>query len=140
VALYGEVAAEMYQGVADIEGAAYYDNALRLRDMGRLLLATEVRLTQRGALNAHRINGKINWTLLLNQYRKVRPFLIYDHLLFTFVHQVRSAKTYWHVQAPDSPGVSRIYPKNYKPKVVGMMWSMLAQEQVSLMTIILIFP
>jgi hypothetical protein len=42
VALYGEVAAELYQGVADIEGAAYYDNALRLRDMGRLLLATEV--------------------------------------------------------------------------------------------------
>ena len=42
MALYGEVAAELYQGVADIEGAAYYDNALRLRDMGRLLLATEV--------------------------------------------------------------------------------------------------
>jgi hypothetical protein len=46
------------------------------------------------------------------------------------MRQVRSAKTYWHVQAPDSPGVSRIYPKNYEPKVVGMMWSMLAQEQV----------
>lgn len=43
VALYGEVAAELFQGVADAEGAAYYDNALRLRDMGRLLLATEVR-------------------------------------------------------------------------------------------------
>lgn len=37
----------MFQGVADIEGAAYYDNALRLRDMGRLLLATEVRQIER---------------------------------------------------------------------------------------------
>lgn len=45
--MYGEVAAEMFQGVADIEGAAYYDNALRLRDMGRLLLATEVRQIER---------------------------------------------------------------------------------------------
>lgn len=43
VALYGEVAAELFQGQADAQGAAYYDNALRLRDMGRLLLATEVR-------------------------------------------------------------------------------------------------
>jgi hypothetical protein len=56
VALYGEVAAEMYQGVADIEGAAYYDNALRLRDMGRLLLATEVRPTRRRALDTQRMN------------------------------------------------------------------------------------
>ena len=79
----------MYQGVADIEGAAYYDNALRLRDMGRLLLATEV----------------------------------------------RSAKTYWHVQSPGSPGVSRIYPEIYTPKVVGMLWSMLAQEQVNFLRI-----
>jgi endoglucanase Acf2 len=43
--------------------------------------------------------------------------------------EVRSAKTYWHVRAPDTPGVSRIYPTSYKPKVVGMMWSMLAQAQ-----------
>mmetsp|Transcript_31779 Transcript_31779/g.30301 ORF Transcript_31779/g.30301 Transcript_31779/m.30301 type:complete len:1026 (+) Transcript_31779:155-3232(+) len=83
VALYGEVAAELYEGTADEGSMAYYDNALRLRDMGRLLLATEV----------------------------------------------RSAKTYWHVQAPQTEGVSRIYPDVYKPKVVGMMWSMLAQEQ-----------
>jgi endoglucanase Acf2 len=43
--------------------------------------------------------------------------------------EVRSAKTYWHVRTPDTPGVSRMYPTAYKPKVVGMMWSMLAQAQ-----------
>jgi hypothetical protein len=59
------------------------DSSLRMRDMGRLLMATEV----------------------------------------------RSAKTYWHVQAPGTPGVSRIYPEVYEPKVIGMIWSMLAQEQ-----------
>lgn len=48
------------------------------------------------------------------------------------LYQVRSAKTYWHVQAPETAGVSRIYPDVYKPKVVGMMWSMLAQEQVNI--------
>jgi hypothetical protein len=31
--------------------------------------------------------------------------------------------------------VSRIYPDVYKPKVVGMMWSMLAQEQVNIFDI-----
>lgn len=63
---------------------------------------------------------------------KVSLSHLWDWHLFIFAHQVRSAKTYWHVQAPESQGVSRIYPKNYKPKVVGMMWSMLAQEQVGL--------
>ncbi len=62
---------------------ALLDSSLRMRDMGRLLMATEV----------------------------------------------RSAKTYWHVQAPNTLGVSRIYPDIYEPKVVGMIWSMLAQEQ-----------
>lgn len=85
VALYGEVAASLYKGQVDPIGSRYYDNALRLRDMGRLLLATEI----------------------------------------------RSAKTYWHVQSPGAPGVSRIYPEVYTPKVVGMLWSMLAQEQVN---------
>jgi endoglucanase Acf2 len=59
------------------------DSGVRIRDMGRLLMATEV----------------------------------------------RSAKTYWHVQEPGTPGVSRIYPREYEPKIVGMIWSMLAQEQ-----------
>jgi endo-1,3(4)-beta-glucanase len=85
VALYGEVAASLYKGQVDPIGSRYYDNALRLRDMGRLLLATEI----------------------------------------------RSAKTYWHVQSPGASGVSRIYPEVYTPKVVGMLWSMLAQEQVT---------
>ena len=36
--------------------------------------------------------------------------------------------------------MSRIYPDVYKPKVVGMMWSMLAQEQVNIIntTVIII--
>jgi len=42
--------------------------------------------------------------------------------------EVRSARTYWHVQSPDS-GVARIYPEMYTPRVVGMVWSLLAQEQ-----------
>ena len=85
VALFGEVAAEVYRGsgVNDPEEMELFDASERIRDMGRLLLATEI----------------------------------------------RSAKTYWHVQAPNTPGVSRIYPEVYEPKVVGMLWSMLAQEQ-----------
>lgn len=42
--------------------------------------------------------------------------------------ELRSAKTYWHVQKP-GPNVTRIYPAIYSPRVVGMLWSMLAQEQ-----------
>lgn len=59
------------------------DNALRIQDMGRLLMATEI----------------------------------------------RSAKTYWHVQKPGTKDVARIYPDTYEPRIVGMIWSMLAQEQ-----------
>lgn len=59
------------------------DNALRIREVGRLLMATEI----------------------------------------------RSAKTYWHVQKPNTKNVARIYPDVYEPKVIGMIWSMLAQEQ-----------
>ena len=91
VALYGEVSASIYRDDIDIDGRVYYDNSLRLRDMGRLLLATEI----------------------------------------------RSAKTFWHVQSPGAPGVSRIYPEAYTPKVVGMLWSMLAQEQVMWESILL---
>lgn len=43
--------------------------------------------------------------------------------------EVRSAKTYWHVHAPNTEGVDRIYPDVYEPRVVGMMWSLLAQHQ-----------
>lgn len=42
--------------------------------------------------------------------------------------ELRTAKTYWHVRA-SGPGVTRIYPEIYASKVVGMLWSMLAQEQ-----------
>ncbi|RYG65846.1 hypothetical protein EON64_11080 [archaeon] len=73
----------VFFGSAEEEDRVLYDSALRTRDMGRLLMATEI----------------------------------------------RAAKTYWHVQSPDTPGVDRIYPSVYESKVVGMMWSMLAQQQ-----------
>lgn len=46
-----------------------------------------------------------------------------------FATETRSAKTYWHVQSSSTVGVARIYPELYTPKVVGMVWSLLAQEQ-----------
>jgi endoglucanase Acf2 len=61
VALYGDVLSDI---ITNDENGMHRDNALRVRDIGRLLMATEV----------------------------------------------RSAKTYWHVQSPNTPGVSRIYP------------------------------
>ena len=33
------------------------------------------------------------------------------------------------VRSPGVEGVRRIYPEVYSPKVVGMLWSLLAQEQ-----------
>ena len=43
VALYGEVAATLFEGATDPESTRKVDAMLRLRDMGRLLMATEVR-------------------------------------------------------------------------------------------------
>lgn len=83
VGLYGDVMQAGFFGSDHQEDRILYDSALRTRDMGRLLMATEI----------------------------------------------RSAKTYWHVQSPGAAGVTRIYPDVYGSKVVGMMWSMLAQEQ-----------
>jgi len=42
--------------------------------------------------------------------------------------EVKSAQRYWHVRAP-AFGVKRVYPDVYEPKVVGMLWSMLAELQ-----------
>jgi endoglucanase Acf2 len=42
--------------------------------------------------------------------------------------EMRTAQTYWHVRAA-GPNVTRIYPEIYASRVVGMLWSMLAQEQ-----------
>ena len=83
VALFGKVMADIFKEAAISEAKTLYDDALRVRDMGRLLLATEV----------------------------------------------RSARTYWHVQKRSTPGVTRIYPDVYSPDVVGMVWSLLVQEQ-----------
>lgn len=86
VAVYGDV----MQAIFDVNrldpnhpDKILYENSLRVRDMGRLLMATEI----------------------------------------------RSARTYWQVQPVGTPNVARIYPDSYDPMVVGMMWSMMAQEQ-----------
>ena len=39
--------------------------------------------------------------------------------------EIRSADRYWHVRKKKN----RIYPKEYTPAVVGMLWSMMAQFQ-----------
>lgn len=86
VALYGHEMSKIFENNvhnANSEESGLYESALRVRDMGRLLMATEI----------------------------------------------RSARTYWQVQPVGTPGVARVYPKEYEPMVVGMMWSMMVQEQ-----------
>ena len=81
VALYGDVLYTQW-GASDSITEKFNDEASiagSVRDMGRLLLATEL----------------------------------------------RSADRYWHVRK-DGP---RIYPKEYQPLVVGMLWSLMAQFQ-----------
>ncbi|CAN0480130.1 unnamed protein product, partial [Laminaria digitata] len=41
----------------------------------------------------------------------------------------QSAQIYWQVANMDTPGMPRVYPEAYKPHVVGMLWSTLAQMQ-----------
>lgn len=50
--------------------------------------------------------------------------------------ELRSADTYWHVR--QSGPKSGIYPPEYKPLVVGIMWNMMAQ--VSLLKLLLFRP
>lgn len=88
VASLQAMAPTTYAGLATVRqqleiARSRLDSGLRIRDMGRLLMATEI----------------------------------------------RSAKTYWHVQTPSTANVSRIYPDVYEPKIVGMIWSMMVQEQ-----------
>ena len=83
VALFGDTMAKIFNDSGDDSDLVPLDASQRVREMGRLLMATEI----------------------------------------------RSAKTYWHVQDRHTPGVARVYPDVYAPKVIGMMWSMLAQEQ-----------
>ena len=42
--------------------------------------------------------------------------------------EVRSAQRYWHVLHGDTPSKT-IYPKQYKPAVVGMVWQTMVQAQ-----------
>ena len=41
----------------------------------------------------------------------------------------QSAQIYWQVANMDTPAMPRVYPEAYKPHVVGMLWSTLAQMQ-----------
>ena len=77
VSLFGQVMAEHTDG----ENEAMASSAIRVRDVGRLLLATEL----------------------------------------------RSADRYWHVR--HSGPKSGIYPPQYTPFVVGIMWNLMAQFQ-----------
>ncbi|CAM9324274.1 unnamed protein product, partial [Hapterophycus canaliculatus] len=40
-----------------------------------------------------------------------------------------AAQIYWQVANPGSPDMPRVYPEAYRPHVVGMLWSTLAQMQ-----------
>jgi hypothetical protein len=51
---------------------------------------------------------------------------IYDFGRLLMTTEVRSAHRYWHVKS--NPAL-RVYPDIYQPKVVGMLWSTLAQQQ-----------
>ncbi|CAN0545720.1 unnamed protein product, partial [Ectocarpus sp. 8 AP-2014] len=48
------------------------------------------------------------------------------HLLAT---EVQSAQIYWQVANAGTPDLPRVYPEAYRPHVVGMLWSTLAQMQ-----------
>ena len=43
--------------------------------------------------------------------------------------ELRSADTYWHVRSHNTQKHQRIYPTEYTPLVVGMLWSTMAQFQ-----------
>eukprot|EP00903_Cladosiphon_okamuranus_P009961 g9449.t1 len=43
--------------------------------------------------------------------------------------EVQSAQIYWQVANADTPDMPRVYPEAYRPHVVGMLWSTLAQMQ-----------
>lgn len=49
--------------------------------------------------------------------------------LVLYSTEITGAQTFWHVQASNTPGVTRIYPETYTNLVVGMLWSTLAQMQ-----------
>ncbi|CAN0000956.1 unnamed protein product [Ectocarpus sp. 4 AP-2014] len=43
--------------------------------------------------------------------------------------EVQSAQIYWQVANVGTPDLPRVYPEAYRPHVVGMLWSTLAQMQ-----------
>lgn len=43
--------------------------------------------------------------------------------------RAQSAQIYWQVANADTPDMPRVYPEAYRPHVVGMLWSTLAQMQ-----------
>lgn len=43
--------------------------------------------------------------------------------------RAQSAQIYWQVADANTPDLPRVYPEAYRPHVVGMLWSTLAQMQ-----------
>jgi endoglucanase Acf2 len=56
------------------------------------------------------------------------PQRIHDLGRLLLSTEIRTAQTYWHVRSP-GPNITRIYPEIYAGKVVGMLWSLLAEQQ-----------
>eukprot|EP00551_Chaetoceros_affinis_P012648 CAMPEP_0203685684 /NCGR_PEP_ID=MMETSP0090-20130426/48675_1 /ASSEMBLY_ACC=CAM_ASM_001088 /TAXON_ID=426623 /ORGANISM="Chaetoceros affinis, Strain CCMP159" /LENGTH=416 /DNA_ID=CAMNT_0050554887 /DNA_START=424 /DNA_END=1674 /DNA_ORIENTATION=+ len=81
ISMFGKVMADNFGAIQTIENQAKASVARHIRDVGRLLTATEL----------------------------------------------RSADRYWHVRQTGPK--SGIYPPEYKPLVVGIMWNMMAQFQ-----------
>lgn len=43
--------------------------------------------------------------------------------------ELRSARKYWHVSRSQDRNSIKIYPSNYAPKVIGILWQMMSQFQ-----------
>lgn len=57
----------------------------------------------------------------------ISPCLTQRRCLMNSINQ--AAQTYWQVKRVGTPGATRVYPEAYRPRVVGMLWSTLAQMQ-----------
>jgi endoglucanase Acf2 len=56
-------------------------------------------------------------------------YRIRDTGLVMLSTEITGAQMFWHVQSSDSADAVRVYPEIYANKVVGMLWSTLAQMQ-----------
>ena len=136
VALYGEVAATLFEGATDPESTRKVDAMLRLRDMGRLLMATEVVYpgTAVGGMRLFYFGFYVVFVFFPSSLpslshraralsltaRSLSPLSLFQRSLSLSLSlaQVRSAKTYWHVMSTETSllhGTQRIYPEVRTP-------------------------